>query len=178
MMLLLDYACVRLLTLVLQKLQCFWLIRRGNYPQNIISLGKVFPGTSQFHQDRWMEMFVLFEKTLCMCMEKPGEKSWVLWSIDTPLTAVTLMLSLTCDTIRRGEYKFSFSELLNTILRKKCPLRMCLHTHTHNLEHRLPKKVSEVTTPGGERGRLPDTTTGKAVKSWGQVGLLVNRCVV
>ena len=45
------------------------------------------------------------------------------------------------------------------------PENVFTHTHTHNLEHRLPKKVSEVTTPGGERGRLPDTTTGKAVKS-------------
>ena len=47
------------------------------------------------------------------------------------LSVVTLMLSLTCNRLRRGEYKLSFSELLYTILRKMSPEDVFTHTHTH-----------------------------------------------
>lgn len=75
-------------------------------------------------------------------MWKSHERKVEFHGVYTPsLSVVTLMLSLTCNRLRRGEYKLSFSELLYTILRKMSPEDVFIHTY--NLEHRFPKKVSE-----------------------------------
>ena len=85
-------------------------------------------------------VFLFFKHTVCVW--KSHERKVEFHGVYTPsLSVVTLMLSLTCNRLRRGEYKLSFSELLYTILRKMSPEDVFIHTY--NLEHRFPKKVSE-----------------------------------
>ena len=72
----------------------------------------------------------MFKHTVCVW--KSQERKVEFHGVYTASpSVVTLMLSLTCNRLTRGEYKLSFSELLYTILRKMSHEDVFTHTHTH-----------------------------------------------